>query len=327
MLLRILNTNQAYNLILFPVIAVILWSKSLLSPGAYSFYPGEDQQVLFKPLFNLTHNSPFLQVLISLVIVILIGFLIQNLNSQFAFIRVRSLLPSSYFIILVGGFSVLHTLHPVLFAALFVMFALNRVFDAFEKKNIFSNAFDTGILIGAGSLFYFNLIFIFPAFILGLAIINREFSWRELVLFFWGVILPWVFTFSYFFFFDNTGQLLQVITLNITTKNTHIRGDLPLQLFLGYQALLILIGSLHFIKSYDRKKISSRKYFIAFFLVFIFSIATTLFVPSASLETLVLISIPVSYLISNFFVSNKKKILGEVLFAIFLGLAIVMQFT
>lgn len=326
MLLRILKTNQAYNLILFPVIGILLWSASLISPQDYPFFEGEDQMVLFSPLFNLVHSTPFIQVCLALAVIIFIGFFIQRFNSQFGFIRKRTLLPSSYFIIFIGGITGLHALHPVYFSAIFLMLALHRSFSTFEKKNIHSNSFDSSLFIGLGSLFYLNTIFFYPAIILVLISINREFSWRGLALSFFGVILPWIFVFSLSYFFNTSDKLMGILSSNIISGNNHIKGNITLQIFLGYQALLVLIASLNIIKFYDTKKISSRKYFVSFFWIFVFSLLSILIVPTSSSEVLVLMALPITFLVSNYLVYLKSRLWGEVLFAIFIGLAVYMQF-
>ena len=326
MLLKILKTNQAYNLILFPVIGILLWSVSLISPLSYPFFEGESQMVLFAPLFNLLKAKPFIQVFVTLGMVILLGFYIQRFNSKFGFIRKRTLLPSSYFVVFVGGLVSCHTLHPVMFSAVFLMLALNRGFDAFEKKNIHSNAFDTFLLLSIGSLFYLNSLFLFPALILALVTINREYSWREFALSLVGLLLPWLFVFSLSYFMGSFDRLMFVLSENILSKNNHIKGDIPLQVFLAYQALLVIIASLNLLSFYDTKKISSRKYFASFFWLFLFASLILILVPAASSEILVLIAIPTTFLISNYLVYLKSRLWGEIIFAIFVGLTVYIQF-
>ena len=295
MLLKILKSNQTYNLLLFPIFGFLLWSVSLISPQSYPFFEGEDQMVLFAPLFHLISSSPFILVLLTLIIVILLGFSIQRFNSKFGFIRKRTLLPSSYFVIFVGGLFGLHTLHPVLFAAVFLMLSLFRVFNAFEKKNIYSNVFDSCLLLSIGSLFYFNTIFFFPAIIISTITINREFSWRDLSLSILGFILPWLFTFSLAYFFNSFDQLIKVLSFNLFTNSQRIKGDIPLQVFMGYQAFLIAIASVNLLQFYDTKKISSRKYFTSFFWLFLFSVFVLIFVPAASSEIFVIAALPTNF--------------------------------
>lgn len=289
--------------------------------------PFENQMPLFYPIFNLLSKNPLIQEIVSLFLVIIIGFVIQRLNNQYPFFINRTLLPSSLFILIVGGVPELHILHPVYFAAIFFVFAIIRAFRAYESKAIFSNSFDSGLLIGIGSLFYFNLIFFFPVLIIGLRIIKREFNYRNLVLCFFGFLLPWIFTFSFYYFFDKTNQLTEVLKQNFLIHNNQLEENLPLLGYAGFLSLMVLISGILAISRFDEKKISIRKYY-SFFLVAIVSLAGILvFSPFASVEVFVLLAVPSAFLISSLLLSIKRRFWAELIFTIFLGAVIFMQFT
>lgn len=325
MLLQILKSNQAYNLLLFPVIGIFLWSVSLISPEMYNFAPGEDQSILFKPILDLLFQKYLIQVLVSLVLIIILGFIIQKLNNQYEFYRIRTMLPSNLIILLISGVSCLHVLHPVFFAAIFFTFAIDREFGALEKKTINSNAFDTGLLIGIGSLFYINMIFMFPAFVIGLKIINRSFNWRNLILIFWGLILPWVFVFSYYFLSEKINELLRILELNLFTNNKRLTGNIPLQIYAGFWVFLLFIGSLTALLHFDEIKISTRKYY-SVLLLLIFSIVIIYFLsPFVSVEIFILLAIPSTYILTNMLLFIRNRFIGNLILIVLIGLIIYMQ--
>ena len=327
MFLRILKTNQAYNLILIPIIGVLLWAVSIISPELYNYFSGETQLPFFNAVFNLTRNSPIIQTLLSLILLMFSAFIIQRLNLKFAIIRKRTLLPSAYFIILVSAIKNLHVLHPVYFALFFLLLAFYRMFQAYEEKNIYSISFDIGFLFGIASLFYFNILFAFPAMMISFINIKKEFSFRYLILNILGLLLPWIFSFSYYFFFDRINEFIQIISQNIFTENTILKKDIPMQLLIGYQVFLIIISSLNLLKFFDTKKVSTRRFFVSFFWLFIFLFLCILILPSVSIEIFILMSVPVTFLVSNFLVYLKNRFWGEIIFAIFIGLSVYMQFT
>ncbi len=158
MVLRILKSNQPVNFIIFPLIGIAIWLKSVLSPKVYPYFLSENENILFLPIYKMLQNMPVLQVVTAFVLVILIGFLIQRINSSYSFIKTRTMLPAPLIILIISGFTAMQTLHPVYFAALFLLLAIHRFFSIFDKTKPFSALFDTGLLIGIGSLFYFNLI-------------------------------------------------------------------------------------------------------------------------------------------------------------------------
>ncbi len=325
MMLRLLKSNRPVNFILFPLFGVLFWLPGLLEPEPYPFYEGETQNLLYKPIGEMVENAPFIQGLIALGVLILLAFLMLQVNNRYSFIRIRTMLPAPLFIIMVSGFTVLHTLHPVYFAATFFLIAIFRFFSAFDKVKPYTAVFDSGILLGIASLFYFNMVVLFPAFFFGIRILARETRWREYVIFLTGFLLPFGFAFAYAFWFGQVPQLWNTFEQNMLTPNSHFRDNLFLQIFLGLLVFLTFLGSITLINQYDSKKVSTRKFFTVFFLFFICSLGSFLFVPATSQEMLVIIAIPVTFQVSNFFVFMKSRFWSELFFYLLFGAVIVLQ--
>lgn len=326
MILKRIKTNRGVNLFLIPVAALVFWITDLLHPFVYNFSIHENENILFFPIYKLIGNLPFVHTLVSMLLVVALAFLMQLINDKYSFIRIRSKLPSILFVIIVGGFTDMHTLHPVYFGAIFVLFAMDRLFGMFENPKPYSEVFDVGFLVGVSSLFCFNLVFLFPAFIIIVAVLSREKRWREFVILCLGFLLPFVFALSYAALTDNVMEMLDFFAQRVTTPVNHFLSNYVLQGYLGVLLLYTIIGSVDILKQYDKKKISSRKYFTAFFWIFLFSMISFVFVPAVSQEMLVITAIPVTFLIGNFFVFTKKRFWGEFLFLFLLAAVVVMQF-
>ena len=320
MILKTLKSNRAINLLIVPAIVFLFWLKNLIYPLSYQFYHGENNNILFSPIDNFTSNLDFVRVLISLVLVIIIAGLVQIVNDRFMFIRVRTKLPSILFVVIVGGFTDLHTLHPVFPATIFLLLAIYSLFDTFEKTKPYSNIFNAGFFIGIGILFYLNLIVILPAFLIGIALLTRESSWRKYVILLIGIFVPVFFAFSYAVLTEQIPEMLK-----ITTSVNHIRTNIPLQLFLSVLILLTLTGSVKIMQQYDSKKVSTRKYFAIFLIIFVLALVSLAFIPVTSQEILIIIAIPITYLISNLFVFMKRRFWSELLFLLLLGIVIFIQ--
>ena len=325
MILRILKSNRPFNYFLIVLFGLMLWSPSLIKPEIYPFFPGENENILFNPIYQLFKNSAVIQSIIALVLVIVLAFLVQQTNNSYSFIRIRTLLPASLFILMIGGYTQLHTLHPVYFGAIFLIYAIYRLFSIFDNSKAYSPAFDSGFWLAVGSLFYLNLIWLLPAFLIGIAILNHEFKWRIFTTHFIGFLLPFFFAFSYAILREQFLELLKIFEQNLISANNHFKSNLSLQLFLGFLVLLTLLGSIKIIQQYDSKKVSSRKYFTVFFLIFIFSILGFIFSPPTSQEMLIIIAIPVCYLVSNLLVFMKSRFWSELIFTVLFALVVYMQ--
>ncbi len=326
MLLKTLKSNNLRNLIFIPLAVMAFWFEKFQAPYNYDFMPGEAENVLFAPIFRLTAENPLLNVILSAVMAIILALMVEMIIARYQFIRIRTRLPAILFVIIIGGFTGLHTLQPVYFAAIFLLLAIYRLFGIFEQQKAYTTAFDVGFLLGVGSLFYFSLLVFLPAFIAGLLVLNRDTRWREFLLIVIGFALPLVFAISYFFYTDRLLPLLTVFEQSITEPVSHFRSNVPLQIYLGVLMVFTAMGSIVMARQYDTKKVSSRKYFTVFFFVFLFSLGGFVFIPAASHEMLILTAIPVTYLISNLLVFMKSRFWSEFFFLLLLGIVIALQF-
>ncbi|RKD92438.1 DUF6427 family protein [Mangrovibacterium diazotrophicum] len=326
MILRILKTNQAYHFITIPVIVLILWFRAYIHPAAFPFYAGENQMLFFRPFVQLTEWSVLASNAVNLLLVLALAFIILRLNTSYSFIRIRTFLPSNIFVLIVSGLTTLHSLHPVYFGAVFLLLSINRIFGAYESQKANSNAFDAGFYLGLGSLFYFNLIFYFPIVWIGFILIRKNPEWRNFALPLIGIAIPWLYAFAYYFFTDSIPELGHAISQSFATSNNFFSANINFQIYLGLLVFLTLLGSFFLISQLDEKKVSSRKYFQIFFLIFLFSVAILIFIPSASQELLVIMAIPLTFLFSNYLIFMRMQFWGNLFVYLLIAMVIYMQF-
>lgn len=326
MILRLIKNNQAIHFITIPLIVLVLWFRNYISPDQFHFFVGEDQMLLYHPLKVLTAWSPLASNLLAIVFALIIGFLVLRLNSSYSFIAVRTFLPSYVMILILSGLVSTQSLHPVFLGAIFLMLAIDRIFDSYEKKKIISNAFDSGFLIGLGSLCYFNLIFFFPITWISFILIRKSFKGSVFLLALIGLALPWLYAFSYYFLTDQLAVMEHIIVQNVVTSNKFFGANLPFQIYLGYLIFLTLIGSFFLLSQLDEKKVSSRKYFQIFFIVFIIATLMLVLIPAVSHEILVIIAIPLTFLFSNYLIFMRRQFWGNLFIYLLIGLVIYMQF-
>lgn len=325
MLLKFAKSKSAISYLLPIPAGLLFWMKELLNPKVYPYYAGEPEGLLFQPINKLLQPCVTLQSILALTVIIILAYMIQHTNNHYNFIRYRSYIPALIFIIIVSGFTDMHCLHPVYFSSIFFIIAVYRLFDIHEKIKPYSASFDTGFLLGVAALFYLNAIMLFPAFILGLTILSFEKRWREYILIITGMLLPVIFAISYGILTDQVLEILKVMEQSILTVNNHFNKNINLLIYLSYLTFLTILGSLKILKQYDHEKVSTRKYFTVLFLLFVNSALIFLLIPSASQEMLIISSIPVTFLLSNFFIFIKSRLWGEFLFFLLIAGIVTLQ--
>ena len=326
MILRILKSREPFDYFLYLIVGVLFWANSFRFPYSYEFFEGENNIILYRLINKLTSGYPLLQVILSLVIVFFVAFLIQLINSKYSLIKARTKLSAVIYIIIIGGFTSMHTLHPVYFAAIFTLLGINSLFAIFNNSNPRLEIFNAGLFIAIGTLFYFNLIVLLPAFLIGISSLRRERKFGEFMILFVGFIIPMAFAITYAFFTDQLAETFVIFQKNILSPINHFKTNYFLQGFLGLLILLTILGSFKMVQQYDSRKVSTRKYYLMLFVIFAFSMLSFIFIPATSQEMLVISVIPVSFLISNLFISIESAFWRELLFTLFLGSAIFIQF-
>ena len=326
MVLQTLKSNRSINLALFPLIGVVFWIRNILLTVEYPFFVAENENPLYAPIFKLTEGFGLLQVLISFTLVVFIAFFVQQINDRYALIRARTKLPAIILVIIVGGFTSLHTLHPIYFAAVFLLLAIHNLLAVFNNPAPFPPIFNAGLFLSIGVLFYFNLIVLFPALLIGIIILYREVSWHEILVCVVGFFLPLIFAAGFMFYTDSLLEFLKIMEQNFLTPVNHIKNNGPLYGFLLFLSLLILIASLKFLQQFDSRKVSTRKYYSVFLIIFSFAIAGLVLVPGISQEMLIIAAVPVTFLISNLLASMESRFWSELLFILMIAASVFMQF-
>ncbi|MDD4190226.1 MAG: DUF6427 family protein [Mangrovibacterium sp.] len=325
MILRFLKSNHPVHFILIPLVVSALWVRSFISPRLFPFFPGENKMPLYNLVDQLLSGLPLVQNVLAVVFVILLSFMILHLNTVYDFIQIRTFLPSTIFVLIVSGLLDLHTLHPVYFGTVFFLLSIYRIFHASENKNAGAIAFDAGFWLAVASLFYLKLIFYFPVIWAGLILLWRKKDWRDFVMSLTGMLLPWLFTFSWYFLTGTMEELREVVVQNVITPNSFFHDNLPFRIYLAFLTLVTLWCSLFLLGQYDAKKSSTRRYFKIFFLIFLISLVLYFLVPASSQEILAVMAVPLTFLISNYLITMKSSFWGNVFILIFLGLVLYMQ--
>jgi hypothetical protein len=326
MILRVLKSNQPYHFVLMPVMVLVLWLRSFLSPGFFPFFEGESDM----PLYHLIHQAlaglPVVNNVVGVILFILLAFMILHLNTAYDFIQIRTFLPSNIFVLIVSGVLSLHTLHPVYFGAFFLLLCIDRIFNVAENEKEDPNSFDPGFYLSLGSLFYLNLIFYLPVIWVAFFLLRKTREWRDFALLLVGMALPWLFAFTWYFMTDSVDELQAVIIQNLVTSNQFFQESVTFQIYLAFLTFTTLWCSFFLIGQYDAKKSSTRKYFKIFFVIFLISMMLFFLVPAVSREILVIMAIPLTFLFSNYLIGIRSRFLGNLFILTFIGLVIYMQF-
>ncbi len=326
MILRLFKGTGPGVIFLIVVTLISLWASAFIKPQIQAAF---NYETIPMPLYGLLKqiigSSSILGVIFSISLVCVMAFLLVNLNTSVFFINERTFLPAFFYILFGGFFPQYQVLNPVLPASVFLMLAIRRIMDGYREPGISYNFFDAGILVSAGSLFYANLIWFGLLVIIGIALL-RTGNLMEIALSILGLLTPYFLVFGiYYVIGKDLSSLLSLIEQNLSGRSEgYIFQGLTI-VALMFAGIVTLICIAYLFMHMNTKKIKSRKTFFLLVWVFLISIGVYFIMPSVSVEIVWLVSIPISYFLTHYFVLYRKKLIPEILFAVLFVLVLLVQ--
>ncbi|OFX44972.1 MAG: hypothetical protein A2046_14930 [Bacteroidetes bacterium GWA2_30_7] len=323
MLLRLFKSPQTIIIIFIPIIGILLWIKSFQAIDTHPF--PVYQMPLYSLFASFLEQSIIISNIIAIVLLLFQAFLLNIINSKYGFISKRSYLPALIFLLLTSSINEIKYFQPIIFSNFFILFALVQIFDTYKIEKIFSNFFNSGFLISTASLFYFNSIYFIVIVWIGLLII-RDFKFREWIITFLGLITPYLISFELYFIFDNVENLLFNIKQNVLFEKVLFKYNTYDIIFFSYIVFITAISIFYLILIFNTQKISTRHYYLTFIFFVILIIGLFIISPSASIELIYTISIPITFILSNYLVNSNSIIFTEILFTLLLVMIGFLQF-
>lgn len=320
MLIRIFKNNSPLSYIIIPVLALFLWVKG--------FFGQLDLTNDNMPLFTITQSwfggNIYIAVLVSVFLLLCGAFLLNFIINENEILGKSSFLPALFYIVFMSSDPTLLTMYPMLFANLFILLAIHRLVNSYRLDTAFSNSFDSGFLLSLASLFYFPCVAFFPALWIGF-ILFRPFNWREWIIAIIGILVPYSFVFTYYFWNDMQNQLFDITFFYSNPQNVSLgsSGAFYFTLIVFTVILVLSFGKL-FIGFSDAIQ-KNKKGVVLLFWLFLFGLLGLFLSPKIDLKSLSILSIPLVVFSANYFLKLRTAGWGEFLFAMLLGSILIGQ--
>jgi hypothetical protein len=318
MLLRLFNSKNVYSAILIPLVGFLFWMEPLRTPEALVVTPGEGMMPLFALLVRLYTGNALWPILTGFILVLLNALILNILSLEFQFLQHRTFLPGILYVCILSSFPSLQTLLPVYPATLFVLLSVYFIFSTYHQKNEISSTFNASFLLSVGSLFYLPVITLLPLIWISIFVLQKNDNWRFLVIPLIGITLPWLFLWAFLFVSGSDQAFISLILQGIKAVNNQFIFNVGFLIITVFIFLLSAFGSVSLINSVSIRKMSTRKYFIILYWLLGLSIPSVFLFHSTGLSVIAISTIPVSFLISIFFMAGKRGFWKELFFFLFL---------
>jgi len=325
-LIGFIKHNRSLFIIVLPVAMIALWLYGFFHPVVPLT---EHSAPLYKLIISGIGNYPFLLTLISFILIFCEALLINHIIRKNEIINTISFLPALVYIVLMSLQPEMFSLHPIVIANLFMLFALHKLMQTYRKETAYSEAFSTGFFISLSVLFYIpSVVFVLLLWI-GLIII-RPFIWREWVISFIGFTLPLIYLVFYYFWNDKLDALQYDVlyyTIIAPQKSFNaLRFSYSEYFQMGVLLLCALFSAGRFLHDLGKSTVRSRNNLLLMLNFFILAFVSIFLSPEYSIPYLSFLSIPFTILFSNYLLFVKKQWIAEILFLLLIISVFVNQF-
>ncbi|MBL0046539.1 MAG: hypothetical protein IPP32_00340 [Bacteroidetes bacterium] len=323
MIVGFFKRNLTSSILFVPLIAGCLWIIGFIHvlPAA-----NKNTMPLFDWLCRATLKYPVLQMILAFLILIAQAFLLNYICDKYNILSKKTYFPALVYVIFMSCSKLLLTLHPILLANLFLLLSIERIFNSYHKDEAFGHVFDAGFYIGIASLFYFPALILFPMVWVGLIVI-RTFVWREWIISFIGLLLPYLFIFTYYFWYDKVEYFLldKIFYPSSDAKYSIESEPFSFILLVGFILGIMALSFLKLTKGLPVSTILSRNMLVVFTWMIALSLLAFFMAPVLNIRYFSFMAIPISIYASHYFLTAKKAWWAEVLLIAFI-LVIVLNF-
>ncbi len=324
-MLNLFRQNSLLAGIMLFVLTVLLRLPAFTTMPKYEFIQNAPFARLTFGFIAALPNAYLWSFIIATALVFLQAMFINYIVYSQSILYKNTFMPGLFYILLNSFFIQQTELTPQLISNTFVLLLLQRLCYLYESKNPLLVVLDTGLYLGVGILFNYDLLLFLP-FILISVIIFTSFNLRYLIVSVLGICIPLYFTGIYFYVTNRYDELLLYIVQSFEYKQlkpieTNWVRLLPWVIILP----VTVVSVFNLQQNFFRNKVKTRRIIQSIYLMLFFGIAGLFFENVNYLYALVYLSVPTSIVVAYYFISDKRFLLKEVLFFTLLGLAIYYQ--
>ncbi len=199
MFVKIYKTGYISHALSIIIIAIVIWLPAFFAQQTGIVNSSATSLLLF---FNdFLEGNYFASIIISLIVVIVAGLVINNLISTNEISGKTSMLGFFFFVLVNASISSNIFVNQFLVASFFILMMVNTLFKIPKVEDTIPITFNASFFLGLASLFYAPSILLI--FIIWVALMIFSVStWRDYVVTLIGVLLPLFFTFFWYYFID-----------------------------------------------------------------------------------------------------------------------------
>lgn len=200
-------------------------------------------------------------------IVVVVTYLLAELNNRSTLLRIRSRMVSTSFVILMAATPFFYTWSVDMIPMLCLVAAYFPLFAAYGQARSAGYVFHAALCVGLGSLVYPPMLLLAPVLLFSLAVSLRALSGSSFLALLFGLLLPYWLLLGVGVWFDDVQTVfVPYIEAFQFQKPDYSALSLPQIVTMAYVTLLAFVAMIHFARVAYNDKIRTRMYFYVFIL-------------------------------------------------------------
>jgi hypothetical protein len=323
-MLKYFNSGYFSRTLMLTFMAALLWLPAFLTP-AKPIIP-QHPAPLYQLFLWLSASNAYLQLAIAFILTITSALLLNQIATEFEITEKISQLGTLIYILFSGAMVHYTSMNSMVIVNLLMLFLLHSLFKVSESKEPIPLTFNASFILGIVSLVYLPaLLFILLLWVA--LMIFRVSQWRNFIVSLVGLILPFIFVFTWYFWYDETSDayalLFSSLAFHLPVTFTFSPGDWAMAIIL---LVFTLVSVIQTSKGLMEKNINIRQILIVTMYYLAIAVALILFFSKNSASSL-LLSVPASLLLASVFSEIKNTKWFERALRLLLLLALLNQYT
>jgi hypothetical protein len=314
-MIKFFSTQQIISLIvILPLLMLGLWLPNFIEPTGIYIPTNQFPSPFFDFLVNSFKPESILLKIVSFLAIFIQGILFNAILNQQELLKKRNYLPSLFYVLIMSSFSGLQNFNPLIITNFLLLPIFSLLNNFYLKRNIKTELFAMGILIGVASLFYFPLIVLVIYLFLALIIITSP-EWRHFFIIIVGALFPYYWFYALKYLFNSPVQLLSDKKVAPIDFSQFFSGYSAIDYsYLGFGIFVFVIVLFSFLTSSTQMTVRVKNILNSYLAYLLVAFLMLFWINKYPLALLGMIAFPMSIFLSYIFNQQKKDGIKEIYF-------------
>lgn len=316
-----LKSKNIYMLYLLPfIVAAIAFVR--LHFETEVLIPCQDHGLISFPFLTLYQDCLWLKE-IGILVLLCLSFFIFFISDRYKFLSHITVLPAVIYALLSIGILCRYGVNSYLIAAVCVSYAVLRLQSAIKYTKSNAPVFGFGLFTCLAVLICPKLVMLVAWAILVLPFSGRA-TFKDFVALMIGFITALVFVGTYYFYTDQWMEVPQVFWDYLLEGQAFwmiMPDKLAAFIVLG---VLVLVSLFHVMVNNSMAIVAQRRGMLSILSMLLFIGSSLFFIPFNCHGIMLVVAIPLSYLFTQYFISHRRRWMGNVLFLLLLAACVLL---